>query len=158
MRSSQIPHSKLTGYLTLAAFAKCSCKHGAWLIARGNKFFLCICAHRCAKRLLCHRKAQKKRSLRNAFPLLSYARSASGDAPGAAPFCILSQLHGDCPFETASLLLPTPALSVSGSWVEIRSCFLSAGAPAPLCIMNLCINNSSFGMICQIQSIYRHPR
>jgi hypothetical protein len=23
--------------LTLAAFAKCSCKHGTWLIARGNK-------------------------------------------------------------------------------------------------------------------------
>ena len=40
---NQIPRSKLTGYLTLAAFAKCSCKHGpksialTWLIARGNK-------------------------------------------------------------------------------------------------------------------------
>ena len=34
---NQIPRSKLTGYLTLAAFAKCSCKHGTWLITRGNQ-------------------------------------------------------------------------------------------------------------------------
>ncbi len=32
-----IPRCKAAGYLTLAAFAKYSCKHGTWLIARGNK-------------------------------------------------------------------------------------------------------------------------
>lgn len=44
---SQLPRSKLAGEqssnaascggLTLAAFAKCPCQHGTWLIARGNE-------------------------------------------------------------------------------------------------------------------------
>ena len=33
----QICNAASGGVLTLAAFAKCSCKHGTWLIARGNK-------------------------------------------------------------------------------------------------------------------------
>ena len=41
--TSQIPCSRLTGYLTLAAAAKCPIqplvgfKHATWLVARGNK-------------------------------------------------------------------------------------------------------------------------
>ena len=34
---SSLMRSRAAGYLTLATFAKCSCKHGTWLIARGNK-------------------------------------------------------------------------------------------------------------------------
>ena len=34
---SQQPRYRTAGLLTLAAFAKCSCKHGTLLIARGNK-------------------------------------------------------------------------------------------------------------------------
>ena len=36
-RGIKLAALQAAGYLTLAAFAKCSCKHGTWLIARGNK-------------------------------------------------------------------------------------------------------------------------
>ena len=35
--ASNLQRSRAAGYLTLAAFAKYSCKHGTWLIARGNE-------------------------------------------------------------------------------------------------------------------------
>ena len=34
---NQIPRRRATRYSTLAAFAKYSCRHGTWIIARGNK-------------------------------------------------------------------------------------------------------------------------
>ena len=35
--ASNLQRSRAAGYLTLAAFAKYSCEHGTWLIARGNE-------------------------------------------------------------------------------------------------------------------------
>ena len=35
--ASNLQRSRAEGYLTLAAFAKYSCKHGTWLIAHGNE-------------------------------------------------------------------------------------------------------------------------
>ncbi len=35
--ASSLQRCRAAGYVTLAAFAKCSCKHSTWLIARGNQ-------------------------------------------------------------------------------------------------------------------------
>lgn len=90
--------------------------------------------HLCRNAPLC-RTAQKRRPLRNACSFTLYIRSVSGSFPGAtAHFVSHRNCMGAVRFPT-TLPLPTPALSVSGSWVEIRSCFLSAGAPAPRCFI-----------------------
>ena len=44
--ASSLQRCRAAGYVTLAAFAKCPCKHGTWLIARGNQINMIIMYNR----------------------------------------------------------------------------------------------------------------